>query len=169
MAPVACRGLAVHCQAPTSTRARWSVTRKARRSSALSPSNGELCERCAAIAASIARRPAERAAILEAHDLAQERWGALEERWEDAIRWETERGRARLLRAYDSAYVAQLEAARFSDAPIVTELAPLAAFYPAEAYHQDYYARNPGQGYCQAVIAPKLAKFRRTHAASLRR
>ncbi len=40
--------------------------------------------------------------------------------------------------------------------PAVTEIEPLEAFYPAEEYHQDYFAKNPGQGYCQAVIAPKL-------------
>ncbi len=44
--------------------------------------------------------------------------------------------------------------------PIVTEVAPLKAFYPAEDYHRNYYSRNPAQPYCQAVIAPKLSKFR---------
>ncbi len=44
--------------------------------------------------------------------------------------------------------------------PIVTELSPFQAFYPAEEYHQEYFARNPYQGYCRAVIAPKVAKFR---------
>ncbi len=44
--------------------------------------------------------------------------------------------------------------------PIVTEVVPLKEFYPAEDYHREYYKRNPGAGYCQAVIAPKLAKFR---------
>lgn len=43
---------------------------------------------------------------------------------------------------------------------IVTQLAPLEAFYEAEAYHQDYFRRNPHAGYCQAVIRPKLAKLR---------
>ena len=46
----------------------------------------------------------------------------------------------------------------FSD-PIVTELSPAPEFYPAEAYHQDYYSLNPMQGYCQVVIAPKVQKF----------
>jgi peptide-methionine (S)-S-oxide reductase len=46
------------------------------------------------------------------------------------------------------------------DAPIVTELAPLEVFYPAESYHQLYYDRNPSQPYCRAVISPKLAKLR---------
>jgi len=51
--------------------------------------------------------------------------------------------------------------------PIVTEVVPFAEFYPAEAYHRDYFRRHPEQGYCQAVIAPKLAKFRKAHAARL--
>ncbi len=45
---------------------------------------------------------------------------------------------------------------------IVTELAPLGRFWPAEPEHEDYFARNPGSGYCQAVIAPKIAKLRKT-------
>ena len=44
--------------------------------------------------------------------------------------------------------------------PIVTEVQPLPTFYPVEAYHGDYFRRNPQQPYCQAVINPKLAKFR---------
>jgi peptide-methionine (S)-S-oxide reductase len=44
--------------------------------------------------------------------------------------------------------------------PIVTEVVPLKAFYPAEDYHRDYYKRNSSQPYCRAVIAPKLSKFR---------
>lgn len=47
--------------------------------------------------------------------------------------------------------------------PIVTEIVPAPVFYPAEEYHQDYYRRNPYQGYCQAVISPKLAKLRARH------
>ncbi|MBI1175282.1 MAG: peptide-methionine (S)-S-oxide reductase MsrA [Sideroxydans sp.] len=49
-------------------------------------------------------------------------------------------------------------------APIVTEVVSAPVFYPAEEYHQHYYARHPGQGYCQFVIAPKLAKFRKLFA-----
>ena len=45
--------------------------------------------------------------------------------------------------------------------PIVTEVAPLDVFYPAEDYHQDYFERNPYQGYCRMVVAPKVAKFRK--------
>ena len=44
--------------------------------------------------------------------------------------------------------------------PIATEIAPLTTFWPAEDYHQDYFAKNPHQGYCQAVIAPKIKKLR---------
>ena len=54
------------------------------------------------------------------------------------------------------------------DGPIVTEVAPFEAFYPAEAYHQDYFRKNPGQGYCRVVIAPKLAKFRQRFAGRRR-
>jgi peptide-methionine (S)-S-oxide reductase len=49
-------------------------------------------------------------------------------------------------------------------APIVTELLPLAHYWPAEAYHQDFFERNPHQGYCLAVAAPKVAKLRKTFA-----
>jgi peptide-methionine (S)-S-oxide reductase len=51
--------------------------------------------------------------------------------------------------------------------PVVTEIVPLEAFYPAEEYHQDFYAKNPGQGYCQAVINPKLRKLREHHSARI--
>jgi peptide-methionine (S)-S-oxide reductase len=47
--------------------------------------------------------------------------------------------------------------------PIVTEVAPLPSVYPAEDYHQNYYRQNPSQGYCQAVISPKLTKLRQKH------
>ncbi len=50
-------------------------------------------------------------------------------------------------------------------APIVTEVLPLANYWPAEDYHQDFFERNPTQGYCLAVAAPKVAKFRKTFAA----
>jgi peptide-methionine (S)-S-oxide reductase len=52
--------------------------------------------------------------------------------------------------------------------PIVTEVAALTVFYPAEDYHQEYFARNPGQGYCQIVVAPKVAKFRKKFASRLK-
>ncbi|MGH2626223.1 MAG: peptide-methionine (S)-S-oxide reductase MsrA [Anaerolineales bacterium] len=52
--------------------------------------------------------------------------------------------------------------------PIVTEVARYAGFFPAEDYHQEYFRKNPDKGYCQVVIAPKLAKFRRHHADRLK-
>jgi peptide-methionine (S)-S-oxide reductase len=64
--------------------------------------------------------------------------------------------------------IARLTAEKVFAAPIVTELAPLVKFYPAEDYHQNYYARNPRQSYCQMVIAPKLAKVRARYASRLR-
>jgi peptide-methionine (S)-S-oxide reductase len=51
---------------------------------------------------------------------------------------------------------------------IVTELIPLETFWPAEAYHKDYYRRNPDQSYCRVVIAPKVAKLRKHHLDKLR-
>ena len=53
-------------------------------------------------------------------------------------------------------------------APLVTELAPLPKFFPAEDYHQDYFRKNPEQGYCQAVVAPKVAKLRKHFYERLR-
>lgn len=55
----------------------------------------------------------------------------------------------------------------YSD-PIVTELSPLQKFYPAEDEHKDYYANNPTQPYCAAVISPKIAKLRKLHADKLK-
>jgi peptide-methionine (S)-S-oxide reductase len=52
--------------------------------------------------------------------------------------------------------------------PIVTEVLPLANYWPAEDYHQDYFANNPFQGYCVAVAGPKVAKFRKTFAGLVR-
>ena len=54
----------------------------------------------------------------------------------------------------------ELESEKVFQSPIVTEVAPLKAFYPAEDYHREYYRQNPSKPYCRAVIAPKLAKFR---------
>lgn len=56
--------------------------------------------------------------------------------------------------------IRELEAARVFPGPIVTELAPMTVFYPAEEYHRRYYRRHPEQPYCQVVIAPKLVKVR---------
>lgn len=51
---------------------------------------------------------------------------------------------------------------------IVTEVTAISVFYPAEDYHQQYYRRNTNQPYCQIVISPKLAKFRKEHLSKLR-
>ena len=66
------------------------------------------------------------------------------------------------------AVIEEIDTAGIWDAPVVTEVAPLTGFYPAEQYHQDYFRRNPGQGYCRVVIAPKVAKFRKEHLARLK-
>jgi peptide-methionine (S)-S-oxide reductase len=64
--------------------------------------------------------------------------------------------------------VAELNAAQAFGRPIVTEVLPLANYSAAEAYHQDFFERNPQQGYCLAVAAPKVAKFRQTFARLVR-
>jgi peptide-methionine (S)-S-oxide reductase len=66
------------------------------------------------------------------------------------------------------ALIAELTATRVWPDPIVTAVLPAPTFWPAEEYHQNYYARNPGQGYCQAVVAPKVAKLRQRFAARLK-
>lgn len=60
------------------------------------------------------------------------------------------------------------EMANVWDAPIVTELSPPQPYYRAEDYHQDYFRQHPLQGYCAFVVAPKVAKFRKTYANRLR-
>ncbi len=52
--------------------------------------------------------------------------------------------------------------------PIVTEVVPAGTWYEAEAYHQEYFARNPFQGYCAAVVGPKVMKFRKLFASKLK-
>jgi peptide-methionine (S)-S-oxide reductase len=59
------------------------------------------------------------------------------------------------------------EARAFKD-PIVTQIEPLTEFYPAEDYHQAYFKNNPNQPYCRVVIAPKVNKFRKSHADMLK-
>lgn len=59
--------------------------------------------------------------------------------------------------------------ASYYDEPIVTELSPLGQFYEAEDHHQNYYRNNKTQGYCSAVITPKLAKLRKMHADKLKK
>jgi peptide-methionine (S)-S-oxide reductase len=57
--------------------------------------------------------------------------------------------------------IGEIGTAKMWDGRIVTELAPSSAFYRGEEYHQDYFAKNPWAGYCRAIIAPKVAKFRK--------
>jgi peptide-methionine (S)-S-oxide reductase len=70
-------------------------------------------------------------------------------------------------RAAAEQVIAELAKRRVFDAPIVTEVVPLTAFYPAEGYHQGYYRRNPDQSYCRVVISPKVAKLRKQYAERL--
>ena len=67
-----------------------------------------------------------------------------------------------------TAVMQEISAAKLWPAPLVTQIAPLGVFYPAEAEHHDYYARNPCSGYCQVVVAPKVAKFRKVFKDRLR-
>ena len=62
----------------------------------------------------------------------------------------------------------EIEAAKLWEAPLVTEIKPFDVFYPAEDYHQEYFSNNPFQPYCQAVVAPKVAKFRQKYASQLK-
>jgi peptide-methionine (S)-S-oxide reductase len=64
--------------------------------------------------------------------------------------------------------IAEVNAAGIYPNKIVTEVTAAPTFYEAEAYHQEYFARNPYQGYCQAVIAPKVSKFRKQHLDRLK-
>jgi peptide-methionine (S)-S-oxide reductase len=72
-------------------------------------------------------------------------------------------------KATAEALMAELEAEKVWDDPIVTEVAELETFYPAEDYHRDYYARNSGQPYCQVVISPKVAKLREKFTEKLKK
>ncbi len=67
------------------------------------------------------------------------------------------------------AVMREISEAKLWPAPLVTEVKPLDAFWPAEPEHHDYFARNPWSGYCQAVIAPKVVKFRKQFADRLKR
>lgn len=64
--------------------------------------------------------------------------------------------------------IEELEKAQVWDDPIVTEVTPFEEFYRAEDYHQEYFEKNPNQGYCRVVIAPKVVKFRKQHLDRLR-
>ena len=72
-------------------------------------------------------------------------------------------------KAAAEAVISRLNAARLWSGPIVTEIAPAREFYVAEGYHQEYFARNPGQPYCRAIVAPKVQKFRKHFLEKLKR
>ena len=63
----------------------------------------------------------------------------------------------------------EIKSSRLWEDPIVTEVAPYTGFYPAEDYHQEYFQRNQYQPYCQVVIAPKVAKFRKEYFEKLKK
>ena len=60
--------------------------------------------------------------------------------------------------------VEEIESHNLHDGPVVTQILPAPEFYPAEAYHQNYFADNPHAGYCRVVVAPKVVKFRKLFA-----
>jgi peptide-methionine (S)-S-oxide reductase len=64
--------------------------------------------------------------------------------------------------------IREIEAEKIWDKPLVTKLVPFEAFYIAEDYHQEYFKKNPYQGYCQMVVAPKVAKFRQKFVVRLK-
>ncbi|TLZ81003.1 MAG: peptide-methionine (S)-S-oxide reductase, partial [Methanobacteriota archaeon] len=65
--------------------------------------------------------------------------------------------------------IREIEEAGIWRRPIVTEVAPLTAFYRGEEYHQDYFRKNPTAGYCRAVVAPKVVKFRKQFSDRLKK
>lgn len=65
--------------------------------------------------------------------------------------------------------IAEVEEQRLYRDSIVTEVTEFTNFYPAEDYHQEYFANNPGQGYCSFVVAPKVSKFRKLYADRLKK
>jgi peptide-methionine (S)-S-oxide reductase len=67
-----------------------------------------------------------------------------------------------------NAAIADLTEQKVWPNPIVTEVVPLTAFYPAEGYHQGYFRANPAQPYCQFVVNPKVVKARKAFAAKLK-
>jgi peptide-methionine (S)-S-oxide reductase len=66
-------------------------------------------------------------------------------------------------------FIGELDKARLWEKPIVTQIAPLNRFYPAEDYHREYFSQHPEQAYCQMVISPKVNKFRQQWAKRLKR
>ena len=83
--------------------------------------------------------------------------------YRSAIYWHTPTQRATA-----EAKIAGMSAAGTFSRPIVTEVTEATRFWPAEAYHQDYFAQHPNQGYCQFVVAPKVVKVRSKFAAWLK-
>jgi peptide-methionine (S)-S-oxide reductase len=71
-------------------------------------------------------------------------------------------------RATAEAVIRELENEQLWKDRIVTKISPLKEFYPAEDYHQEYFARNPNQPYCQVVVAPKVSKFRKKYMDRLK-
>jgi len=65
-------------------------------------------------------------------------------------------------------FIAELTAEKVFDRPIVTQVEPLKVFYPAETYHKEYFKKHPQAPYCQAVIAPKIAKLQKTYISKLK-
>ncbi|HEU0187562.1 MAG TPA: peptide-methionine (S)-S-oxide reductase MsrA, partial [Gallionellaceae bacterium] len=71
-------------------------------------------------------------------------------------------------RAEAAELMAELRRQNIFQKPLVTELVAATTFYPAEAYHQHYFANHPGQGYCQFVVAPKVEKFKQHFSAKMK-
>ena len=71
-------------------------------------------------------------------------------------------------RLFADKIITQLNAEKIWGSPIVTEVTDAPIFYPAEDYHQEFFKRNPNQGYCMAVVSPKLSKFRQKFLAKLK-
>ncbi|CAM4386767.1 peptide-methionine (S)-S-oxide reductase MsrA [Bordetella muralis] len=84
--------------------------------------------------------------------------------YESSIFWQNEAQRQQA-----QAVIAEVDAQHIYDAPIVTQLREPATFWPAEDYHRNYFALHPEQGYCQFVIAPKVAKFRKQFSDRLKK
>ncbi|HNJ95138.1 MAG TPA: peptide-methionine (S)-S-oxide reductase MsrA [Ferruginibacter sp.] len=84
--------------------------------------------------------------------------------YRSVIFWHNEEQRAKA-----SKYKEELDKSGAFDKPIVTTLEKFTVFYPAEAYHQNYYRNNPGQGYCQFVIRPKVEKFEKVFKNKLKK
>jgi peptide-methionine (S)-S-oxide reductase len=72
-------------------------------------------------------------------------------------------------KAADEQVIQEINASGIWTNPIVTQVAPFEQFYMAEDYHQEYFKKNPFQGYCRAVIAPKVAKFRQKYVDRLKK